>query len=267
MPNVTAKNEAWKTEQDVQVAAPIKVQVVTPVKVQVATPVIEIDYGITPTYPEDETVFDREQLLESKVLYRIGRRAQDIFFSLVALIAFLPLILITAIAIKLDDPNGGVFFAQDRVGRDGKVFKCYKLRSMVSNAEECLSDILQCNEMDGPAFKIKDDPRITKVGKFIRKSSIDELPQFWNVLRGEMSLVGPRPALPREVALYNDYQKQRLFVKPGLTCYWQVQPNRNEISFDEWMNLDMRYIQNRSFLTDWIILLKTVAAVFTAQGE
>jgi len=130
-----------------------------------------------------------------------------------------------------------------------------------------LDSLLEKNEMDGPVFKIKDDPRITRFGRFIRKTSIDELPQLWNVLKGDMSLVGPRPPLPREVENYNEHQLQRLSVIPGITCYWQVQPQRNSLSFDEWVKLDLQYINNRSFKTDIVILFKTVGAIFGAEGE
>ena len=121
--------------------------------------------------------------------------------------------------------------------------------------------------MDGPCFKIKDDPRITRVGRFIRKTSIDELPQLWNVLRGEMSIVGPRPPIPREVAEYDDYAMQRLLITPGLTCYWQIQPCRNDLSFEEWLELDLQYINERSFLTDWKIIFKTFGAVLGMNGQ
>ena len=137
---------------------------------------------------------------------------------------------------------------------------------MVPNAEEKLQEILHHNEMDGPAFKMKNDPRITRVGRFIRKTSIDELPQLFNILKGEMSLVGPRPALPREVEQYDEYQWQRLYVTPGLTCIWQIQPNRNELTFDQWMELDVQYMRERSFLLDWKLIFKTVAAVFRMYG-
>ena len=137
---------------------------------------------------------------------------------------------------------------------------------MVPNAEEKLQEILHHNEMDGPAFKMKNDPRITRVGRFIRKTSIDEPPQLFNILKGEMSLVGPRPALPREVEQYDEYQWQRLYVTPGLTCIWQIQPNRNELTFDQWMELDVQYMRERSFLLDWKLIFKTVAAVFRMYG-
>ena len=175
--------------------------------------------------------------------------------------------LITAIVIVIDSPGAGPIFCQDRVGRDGKVFRFYKFRSMVPNAEKQLDNLLKYNEMEGPAFKIKEDPRITRVGRFIRKTSIDELPQLWNVLKGDMSIVGPRPPLPREVAQYDEYQAQRLLVTPGLTCYWQIQPHRNQLTFDEWLELDLRYIKERSIITDWIIIFKTVGAVLGFNGE
>ena len=137
----------------------------------------------------------------------------------------------------------------------------YKFRSMVHNAEELLKHLQEQNEQTGPAFKMTDDPRITKVGKFIRKTSLDELPQLFNVLKGDMSLVGPRPPIPREVEQYNSYQKQRLLVKPGLTCIWQVS-GRNNIGFDEWVEMDLEYIKNRNLLLDIKLILKTVKVLF-----
>lgn len=199
--------------------------------------------------------------------YCFFRRLQDIIFSLIAILTLLPIMIFTSIAIIIDDPKGGPFFSQLRVGKDGKIFKMYKFRSMVVDAEEQLQMLLKDNEMDGPAFKISDDPRITRVGKFIRKTSIDELPQLFNILRGDMSIVGPRPALPREVEQYTLYQTQRLLITPGLTCYWQIQPNRNDISFDDWVEMDIRYIRERSFFVDWKIILKTIVSVFTKQGR
>ena len=138
---------------------------------------------------------------------------------------------------------------------------------MYIDAEERLEELMHLNEQSGPAFKIKDDPRITKVGKFIRKTSIDELPQLFNILMGDMSIVGPRPALPREVEQYGEYESQRLLVIPGLTCYWQIQPARNDIPFSDWVKLDIRYINERSFWTDWKIIFRTVITVFSADGE
>lgn len=199
--------------------------------------------------------------------YCFIKRAFDICFSLAVLVFLSWLFVIVAIAIKLDDPNGPVFFKQERVGKNGKTFLMYKFRSMVSNAEELLESLQELNEKDGPVFKIADDPRITKVGKFIRKTSIDELPQFFNVLIGDMSVVGPRPALPKEVALYNDYQRQRLLVKPGITCYWQTRCNRDTIGFDEWVDLDLLYIRKCSVWADFKLIIQTIGVVLTAQGS
>ena len=210
---------------------------------------------------------DREKMLRSHRRYWVLRRAQDIVFSLLALILLAPLALVISLAIVLDSPGDGAIFRQRRVGRDGKLFWLYKFRTMCPDAEEQLNELLSQNQMDGPVFKIKDDPRITRVGRFLRKTSLDELPQLLNVLQGDMSIVGPRPALPREVELYNDYQRQRLYVTPGLSCYWQIAPHRNEMSFDEWVALDMKYIQERSFWVDWKIIFLTVRAMLMKYGE
>lgn len=214
-----------------------------------------------------EVVVDRKQNLRDHRTYWIGRRAQDIVFSSLALVVLSPLMLGIAAAIVIDDPSAGPIFTQERVGRKGKIFKFYKFRSMCPNAEVKLEELLDSNEMDGPVFKMKDDPRITRVGKFIRKTSLDELPQLWNILKGDMSIVGPRPALPREVAQYGPYEKQRLYVTPGLSCYWQIAPHRNDLSFEEWMNLDVKYVQERSFLVDWKIIFLTMRAVLFGYGE
>lgn len=210
---------------------------------------------------------NRKQELKSHRNYWIVRRGQDIFFSSLAIVVLSPILVLTALAVFLDDPHGSPIFKQLRCGRDGKSFMMYKFRSMYVDAEERLNELLKDNEMDGPAFKIKDDPRITHVGHFIRKTSIDELPQLFNILKGDMSIVGPRPALPREVEQYRDEWKQRMYVTPGLTCYWQIQPNRNEISFEDWVALDLKYIQERSFINDWKIIFGTVKAVIFKQGE
>ena len=210
---------------------------------------------------------DRHEQLHTRKRYWFLRRSQDIFFSALALIVLSPLMLLLALVIFLDDPHGSPIFSQLRCGRDGKLFKMHKFRSMYVDAEERLSDILEDNEMDGPAFKMKDDPRITRVGRLIRGISLDELPQLFNILKGDMSIVGPRPALPREVELYTEEQKQRMYVTPGLTCYWQIQPRRNDITFDEWMELDLKYIQERSFWVDWKIIFKTFLAVIRKEGE
>lgn len=216
---------------------------------------------------EQLVVLDRKEQLHTKKGYWILRRGQDILFSLIALLILWPVMLIVALIVFIDDPHGSPFFGQVRCGRDGKLFKMYKFRSMYVDAEERLKDLLKDNEMDGPAFKMKDDPRITRVGRFIRATSLDELPQLLNIFKGDMSIVGPRPALPREVEQYNELQKQRMYVTPGLTCYWQIQPKRNDISFDEWMALDLKYIQERSFWVDWKIIFKTIGAVIHKEGE
>ena len=210
--------------------------------------------------------FDRKEILRTKRLYWMGRRAQDVFFSMLALIVLAVPMAIVALVIWADSPGASPIFSQDRVGRDGKIFKFYKFRSMIPNAEARLKDVLAQNEMDGPVFKMKNDPRITRVGRFIRRTSIDELPQLINILKGDMSIVGPRPALPREVAQYTDYERQRLYVTPGLTCYWQIQPNRNELTFDEWMELDLKYIQDRNFWLDWKLIFQTIWAVLRMYG-
>ena len=176
-------------------------------------------------------------------LYLFIKRSIDIICSLAGIIVLSPIFLIVSILIKIEDPKGRIIFCQERNGQHPKTFKMYKFRSMVHNAEELLKHLQEQNEQTGPAFKMTDDPRITKVGKFIRKTSLDELPQLFNVLKGDMSLVGPRPPIPREVEQYNSYQKQRLLVKPGLTCIWQVS-GRNNIGFDEWVEMDLEYIKN-----------------------
>jgi len=215
----------------------------------------------------DATLLDREQVLRNSRKYWTMRRIQDVALSVLALALLWPLMLITAVAIVIDSPGASPIFVQTRVGRDGKLFKFYKFRSMCPDAEEKLAELLKYNEMDGPAFKMKNDPRITRVGRFIRKSSIDELPQLINVIKGEMSIVGPRPGLPREVEQYDEYARQRLLITPGLTCYWQIKPYRNRLSFDEWVELDVQYIRDRSFLTDWKIIFATFGAVLGMNGE
>ena len=212
-------------------------------------------------------VFDRDRIDDNKKGYCFFRRVQDIFFSLLAILVLALPMLIVALIIVIDSPGASPIFKQKRIGRDGREFRFYKFRSMIPNAEAKLAEVLKDNEMDGPVFKMKDDPRITRFGKFIRKFSIDELPQLFNILKGDMSIVGPRPALPREVEQYGEYEKQRLYITPGLTCYWQIQPKRNDLSFEEWLALDIKYIQERSFLTDWKIIFRTVGAVFKGTGE
>ena len=190
----------------------------------------------------EHTYINREEQLHSKRIYWRVKRTQDVILSFLALLFFAIPMLIIAVIIVIDDPGGSPFFSQTRCGKDGKEFKFWKFRSMCVDAESKLEALLKDNEMDGPAFKLAHDPRITRFGRILRKTSLDELPQLWNVLKGDMSIVGPRPCLPREMAQYNEYQKQRVYVTPGLTCYWQIQPNRHDISFDEWVELDIKYI-------------------------
>lgn len=199
-------------------------------------------------------------VIEKKYFYRFTKRFIDVIGSLVGLILLSPLFLVVAILMKKEEPKGPIFFSQARMGKNEKVFKMYKFRSMCIDAEEKLTELLKHNEVEGAMFKMKDDPRVTKVGKFIRKTSIDELPQLWNVLKGEMSLVGPRPPLLREVAEYTDYDKQRLLVKPGCTGLWQVS-GRNEVGFDEMVELDIQYIKNLSLSNDMRIIFKTVGVM------
>lgn len=216
---------------------------------------------------DGKTWIDRKRLLRQDRSYWYVRRAQDIVLSLLALVVLCIPMLIVALVIWIDSPGAGPIFTQKRVGRNGRTFNFIKFRSMVPDAESRLGELLDKNEMTGPVFKIMNDPRITRVGRFIRRTSIDELPQLINILKGDMSIVGPRPAIPREVEQYGDYEKQRLYVTPGLTCYWQVQPRRNDLSFEQWLELDLKYIQERSFVTDWKIIFRTFGAVLGMQGE
>ena len=195
------------------------------------------------------------------------KRIFDIFFASLILLFFLPLMIIIAIVIVIDDPSAGPFYKQIRVGRHGKEFNMYKFRTMRANADKMIEELAKQNEMDGPVFKMKEDPRITRVGKFLRKISLDELMQFFNVLKGDMTLVGPRPPLPREVKFYTDYQKLRLLVTPGITCTWQIHKNRNEVPFEEWVEMDIEYIQTRTYLNDLKIMLKTPIVMLTATGR
>lgn len=205
--------------------------------------------------------------IEARRAYRFAKRAFDIAFSAFVCVAFCWLFAIIAVLIKVDDPKGPVFFKQERVGKDGKPFKMLKFRSMCVDAEERLAELKELNEKTGPVFKIAEDPRVTRVGHWLRKLSLDELPQFLNVLAGQMTIVGPRPALPNEVAAYNDYQRQRLLVKPGMTCYWQTRRNRDAITFDEWVDLDLLYIKQCGPWADFKLVIQTVGVVLTAQGS
>ena len=197
---------------------------------------------------------------ENKIIYEFLKRSLDIIASICGLILLSPVLLIVSILIKMES-KGPIFFMQKRIGLNGKEFNMYKFRSMVVNAEELKEKLKDKNEMSGPMFKIKDDPRITKVGKFIRKTSIDELPQLVNVLKGEMSLVGPRPSLPDEVKEFEKWMLRRLNAKPGITCYWQVM-GRNKIGFEDWMRLDVKYVNERSFWLDIKLIFKTFFVLF-----
>ncbi len=194
------------------------------------------------------------------------KRLMDIVLSLAALAVSGPVMAAVALAIKIEDPSGPVFFGQKRSGLYGRGFKMWKFRSMVTNAEALKSKLADTNEMDGPVFKMTHDPRITRIGSFIRKTSLDEFPQFWNVLVGEMSLVGPRPPIPSEVAQYERWQMRRLSMKPGITCIWQVS-GRNDIDFKTWMKLDLQYIDSWSLFLDLKLLLKTPYAVISGTGK
>ena len=217
---------------------------------------------------EQEAKMDREELnLNSEVVitditigYKFFKRAIDVVCSLAGLLVLSPVLIIVSILIKLES-DGPIIFSQDRIGYRGQKFKMYKFRSMVVNAEELKKKLAEQNEMSGPMFKMKNDPRVTKVGKFIRKTSIDELPQLINILKGEMSLVGPRPSLPKEVREFEPWMMERLEVKPGLTCYWQVS-GRNDIDFEDWMKLDIRYVRERSFWLDIKLIFKTFFVLF-----
>lgn len=202
-------------------------------------------------------IFLSKEEIESKHIYFFLKRIIDVLGSCVGLLALLPLFMIVAYKIKKEDPEGPIFFSQERVGKNGKIFKMYKFRSMCIDAEEKLEHLLQHNEIDGAMFKMKEDPRVTKIGKFIRKTSIDELPQLVNVLKGQMSLVGPRPPLLREVVEYSAYDCQRLLVKPGCTGLWQVS-GRNDVGFNEMVLLDIMYIRNLSLIKNVRIIMKTI---------
>jgi lipopolysaccharide/colanic/teichoic acid biosynthesis glycosyltransferase len=198
-------------------------------------------------------------------LYLLLKRLIDIIFSIAGIVFLSPLFLFVAITIKIEDPKGNVIFSQKRIGKDGKEFNMYKFRSMVTNAEELLDSLMHRNETTGPMFKMKEDPRITKIGKFIRKTSIDELPQLWNVIKGDMSLVGPRPPLPKEVKDYTSYDKQRLLVVPGCTGLWQTS-GRSNLGFEEMIALDLEYISKRSFWYDIYLILKTIGVLFGSKN-
>ena len=190
----------------------------------------------------------------------------DFWISFGILFLLSPFMLIIALLIKFTS-KGPVIFKQERVGLRGRKFYIYKFRTMVQNAEQMKAKLMELNESDGPAFKIKKDPRITPIGRFLRKTGVDELPQLFNVMKGEMSLIGPRPPLPDEVEKYERWQIRRLSVKPGITCTWQIIPNRNDVIFEKWMKLDMQYIDNWSLKADFILFFRTILSVFRAGGH
>ena len=217
----------------------------------------------------DEKTAERLEKLIEKSYYSYWKKKRIFDVSVtVIILAFLIIpILITALVVFLDDPKGSPFYKQMRIGRHGKPFNMYKFRSMYVDAEKRKKDLMDSNEMDGPVFKMKNDPRITRVGRFIRKYSIDEIPQLFNVLIGNMSIVGPRPALPEEVEKYSDYNKLRLVVTPGITCTWQIMPDKNDIPYEKWLEMDLEYIETRTTLKDIKIILKTPFAMLRANGR
>lgn len=214
---------------------------------------------------ESKPVSLNKEQIKSRFMYHSIKRIFDFMAAICGVIILSPVMLVIAILIKVED-HGPVFYKQVRVGKNGKKFKMYKFRSMFVNADKMLSKLKEQNDVEGPMFKMKDDPRITKVGHFIRKHSLDELPQFLNVIKGDMSLVGPRPPLPSEVAEYSDYDKQRLYVTPGCTGLWQA-TERNEVGFSEMVQLDIQYIQRASFMFDLWIIWKTVEIIIKPNGS
>ena len=198
------------------------------------------------------------------ITYRRRKRLLDIFGSLFLIVVSAPLMLAIVALIKLTS-RGPVFYTSERIGLCGKSFRFYKFRSMYLDADKRMAEVIGSNEKDGPIFKMHDNPRITRIGRILRQTSMDELPQLFNVLRGDMSLVGPRPPLPNEVAKYDDYAMERLSIRPGMTCYWQIM-GRSNLSFEEWMELDHRYLEEMGVITDLKILLKTPFAVLKGDG-
>ena len=210
---------------------------------------------------------DRHILVNEGVLYKVCKRTIDIIGSLAGIILLSPIFLIVAIAIKVEDPRGKIIFGHKRVGKDGKLFPCLKFRSMFANAEEMKKNFTPAQKKEyAETFKLKDDPRITKVGKFIRKTSLDELPQLFNILKGDMTIVGPRPIVTDELKYYGEYDKYYMAVKPGLTGLWQVS-GRSDTSYDERVELDMEYIKARTIAKDIYIMIMTVVKVLKREGS
>jgi lipopolysaccharide/colanic/teichoic acid biosynthesis glycosyltransferase len=214
---------------------------------------------------EQSASLDVEIKVSEDKLYLFSKRMVDILGAALGILILSFVFIGIAIAIKAEDPRGPIFFSQKRVGKNEKEFNMYKFRSMVADAESKLQDLLKQNETTGAMFKIKNDPRVTKIGRFIRKTSLDELPQLWNVLKGDMSLVGPRPPLPREVVEYTNHDKKRLLVQPGCTGLWQVS-GRSSIGFSEMVELDIYYISNRNIRFDIIIIFKTFLVLFGSKN-
>ena len=217
----------------------------------------------------DEKTAERLEKLIEKSYYSYWKKKRifDVSVTVIILIFLIIPILITALVVFIDDPKGSPFYKQVRIGRHGKPFNMYKFRSMYVDAEKRKKDLMDSNEMDGPVFKMKNDPSITRVGRFIRKYSIDEIPQLFNVLVGNMSIVGPRPALPEGVEKYSDYNKLRLVVTPGITCTWQIMPDKNDIPYEKWLEMDLEYIETRTTLKVIKIILKTPFAMLRANGR
>ena len=214
---------------------------------------------------ESKAVSLNKKQIKSRFMYHSIKRIFDFMAAICGVIILSPVMLVIAILIKVED-HGPVFYKQVRVGKNGKTFKMYKFRSMFVNADQMLAKLKEQNDVEGPMFKMRDDQRVTKIGHFIRKHSLDELPQFLNVIKGDMSLVGPRPPLPSDVAEYSDYDKQRLYVTPGCTGLWQA-TERNEVGFNEMVQLDIQYIQRASFMFDLWIIWKTVEIIIKPNGS
>jgi exopolysaccharide biosynthesis polyprenyl glycosylphosphotransferase len=235
--------------------------------------ILRVQSSVSPLDPlqlQLKTLNNNDQLtlvdIPSNNLSLILKTISDIYFSISAIILLFPLMVIIAILIKLDS-KGPIFFKQERIGLRGRKFQLYKFRTMVLNAEHLLEKLKDKNQADGPVFKIKKDPRITRIGIILRKTGLDELPQLYNVIRGEMSLIGPRPPLESEVRNYERWQLRRLSVRPGITCTWQIIPNRNDVKFEKWMRMDLNYIDNWSLIKDMQLLFKTIRTIFLAGGH
>ncbi len=209
----------------------------------------------------------RSILEKSYAAYWKKKRTFDVIVTGLLLVLLILPMLLLALIIWIDDPHGSPFYKQTRIGRHGKPFLMYKFRTMYVDADKRKAELMAQNEMDGPVFKMKNDPRVTRFGRILRKCSIDELPQLFNVFKGNMSLVGPRPPLPSETAEYTDYDKLRLLVTPGITCTWQIAPHRNDMPFSKWVEMDLTYIENRTTLLDIKIILKTPIAMLKATGR